>query len=88
VQISFGGCEVDIHAYCLISVRAQESEMIDCSKRVPTTISRNRFPPHRVVARVRAVLRRTFDDAVSLIAGHLRVEFDRREVFVAGDRSD
>jgi two-component system KDP operon response regulator KdpE len=70
----------------VISVRDQESEMIGCLEAGADDYLTKPVSSGQVVARVRAVLRRTFDDmrCEAFIAGHLRVEFDRREVFVAG----
>ena len=64
----------------------QESEMIGCLEAGADDYLTKPVSSGQVVARVRAVLRRTFDDmrCEAFIAGHLRVEFDRREVFVAG----
>ena len=70
----------------VISVREQESEMIACLEAGADDYLAQPVSAAQVVARVRAVLRRTFEDMPCevFIAGHLRVEFDRREVFVAG----
>jgi two-component system KDP operon response regulator KdpE len=70
----------------VISVRDQESEMISCLEAGADDYLTQPVSAAQVVARVRAVLRRTFDNirCEAFIAGHLRVEFDRREVFVAG----
>ncbi len=70
----------------VISVRERESETIgrleagagDCLTRPVCS--------RRLVARVRAALRRTFEDdrCEAFTGGRLRVEFGRREVFVGG----
>jgi len=70
----------------VISMRDQESEMIGCLDAGADDYLTQPVSPGQVVARVRAVLRRSIEDmrCEAFIAGHLRVEFDRREVFVAG----
>ena len=71
----------------VISVRDQESELIGCLDAGADDYLTQPVSSGQVVARVRAVLRSTFEDrpCEAFIAGHLRVEFDRREVFVGSE---
>jgi two-component system KDP operon response regulator KdpE len=72
----------------VIAVRDQESEMIGCLDAGADDYLTQPVSSEQVVARVRAVLRRTFEgmQCEAFKAGHLRVEFDRREVFVGSEQ--
>ena len=72
----------------VISVRDQESEMIGCLDAGADDYLLQPVSAGQVVARVRAVLRRTSEGmpCEAFQAGRLRVEFDRREVFVGGEQ--
>ena len=68
----------------VMSVRDQESEKIACLDAGADDYLTKPFTMGELLARLRAVLRRAFGAAQSevFIAGDLRVDFDRREVFV------
>jgi two-component system KDP operon response regulator KdpE len=72
----------------VISLRGQESEMIGCLDAGADDYLTQPVSSGQVVARVRAVLRRTSEgmQCEAFKAGRLRVEFDRREVFVGSEQ--
>jgi len=72
----------------VISVRDQECEMIGCLDAGADDYLTQPVSSEHVVARVRAVLRRTCEgmQCEAFKAGHLRVDFDRREVFVGSEQ--
>ena len=72
----------------VISARDEESEMIGCLDAGADDYLTTPVATGQVVARVRAVLRRTFEgmQCEAFKSGDLRVEFDRREVFFGGEQ--
>ena len=72
----------------VISMRDQESEMIGCLDAGADDYLTEPVSSGQVLARVRAVLRRTSEgtQCEAFKAGRLRVEFDRREVFVGSEQ--